>query len=307
MEKTKCLLREFFTSCRRSRASRRLPPLTPVLVWLLLWPVICSESSLRAQKAATFFRQNCTSCHTIGGGKLTGPDLKNVSQRRSRQWLANYIPNPRAVIDSGDPYAQKLVSQARGIIMPTLPGLTADRVQSILDLIQTESRLEHSHFEGIQIANTVFTSRDILKGERIFRGLAPLGNGGPACISCHNVSGVGLLRGGRLGPDLTLAFERLGGRQALASWLLAPPTPTMQPTFRTRLLDQKEILPLVAFLEDATKNRRQEDRTVPTMYFFLFGLGGMILGLVIFESAWRNRFQAVRRRIVHKRQRRGQA
>ena len=38
-----------------------------------------------AQEAADFFRQNCISCHTVGGGRLTGPDLKNVTQRKERE------------------------------------------------------------------------------------------------------------------------------------------------------------------------------------------------------------------------------
>jgi mono/diheme cytochrome c family protein len=37
------------------------------------------------QEAADFFRQNCISCHTVGGGRLTGPDLKNVTQRKERE------------------------------------------------------------------------------------------------------------------------------------------------------------------------------------------------------------------------------
>ena len=35
-----------------------------------------------AQEAAVDFKTNCMSCHTIGGGRLVGPDLKDVSQRR---------------------------------------------------------------------------------------------------------------------------------------------------------------------------------------------------------------------------------
>jgi mono/diheme cytochrome c family protein len=38
-----------------------------------------------AQEAADFFRQNCISCHTVGGGRLTGPDFKNVTQRKERE------------------------------------------------------------------------------------------------------------------------------------------------------------------------------------------------------------------------------
>ena len=34
----------------------------------------CSLHSVRAQDTDDYFRQKCFSCHTIGGGPLTGPD-----------------------------------------------------------------------------------------------------------------------------------------------------------------------------------------------------------------------------------------
>ena len=48
-------------------------------------------SGAPAQDAADFFRQNCISCHTIGGGRLTGPDLKGVGQRKDHGWLVDFL------------------------------------------------------------------------------------------------------------------------------------------------------------------------------------------------------------------------
>jgi mono/diheme cytochrome c family protein len=56
-----------------------------------------------AQDAVDYFRLNCASCHTIGGGRLTGPDLKDVTARRDHAWLLRYIPDPKATIDGGIP------------------------------------------------------------------------------------------------------------------------------------------------------------------------------------------------------------
>ena len=33
------------------------------------------------------FKTKCAACHTIGGGKLVGPDLKEVTTRRDDAWL----------------------------------------------------------------------------------------------------------------------------------------------------------------------------------------------------------------------------
>lgn len=252
----------------------------------------------RAQEAAAFFRQNCVSCHTIGGGRITGPDLKDVTQRKDRAWLAQFITNPKAMIDSGDPYALRLQQEARGVIMPTIVGMTKARADLLLDLIAAESKLPKSQFVGLQISNKPFTPTDIAEGKNIFLGSKPLANGGPACLSCHTVRGVGGLGGGRLGPDLSRVYERLQGRKGLASWLFAPATPTMQSVFRTHPLQPEEILPLVAYFEDAAK-RGGEDTPVALQNFFLLGLGGSAAGLVAFGAIWKKRFRAVRRPLVH--------
>ena len=71
-----------------------------------------------AQETAAYFKANCASCHTIGGGRLTGPDLKDVVKRageagKDRDWLITYIQDPQRMINSGDPYATRLLQEAR--------------------------------------------------------------------------------------------------------------------------------------------------------------------------------------------------
>jgi cytochrome c2 len=250
-----------------------------------------------AQDPADFFRQNCTNCHTIGGGRLTGPDLKNVTTRQSRAWLAEFMVNPQAMIDKGDPQALKLQEEARGVVMPRVAGLTPALAQTLLNLIEAESKLPKSQFAGLEISDRPFTPAEIARGRALFTGQSRLTNGGPSCTSCHTVRGVSALGGGRLGPDLTQVYGRLQGRKNLASWLLAPATPTMQPVFRKQALRSDEILPLVAYLEAAAKSGGADDSAGP-LNFFLLGLGGTAVALIVFGSSWKTRFRAVRRPLV---------
>jgi len=254
-----------------------------------------------AQQAAQFFRQNCANCHTIGGGRLTGPDLKDVSKRKDRAWLAEFVRDPKAKIDAGDPYALQLKDEARGVVMPTVPGLTPAVVNDLLDLIDAESKLEHSQFAGLTITDRPFTEAEAALGRDLFTGVRPLTNRGPACISCHTVGTMTRLGGGRLARapqfDLTRVYERLGGRRATGSWLMAPPTPTMQALFRNANLQPDEILPLLAYVESAAAHRREADSS-PVLNFFLLGMGGMVVGLTLLGAVWRNRLRAVRRALV---------
>ena len=263
----------------------------------LLFLVGMSTGAALAQDRVDDFRLNCTSCHTIGGGRLVGPDLLDVTERKDRAWLVRFIVDPQGVIDSGDAYALKLLEEARGVKMTAVPGMTNDRAMNLLDLIEAESALEKSQFAGIQISDRPFTAADIATGRQVFLGIDRLANRGPACVSCHSVNGIGVLAGGKLGPDLNAVYERLNGRKGLATWLSAPPTPIMQSVFSDHPLDEDEILPLVAFFADKAV-APPESGQAATLIFILLGMAGTAAALVLFDVAWRNRFRAVRRALV---------
>lgn len=270
-------------------------PLVQALVVAALLGLLAE--SARAQDPAKDFKQNCASCHTIGGGALTGPDLKDVGKRRDRGWLVRFILDPNAMIDGGDPIALQLLEEARNVRMPPIAGMSRDRAQALLDLIDAESQLEKSRFAGMQISLRPFTPADIEAGRRLFTGQTRLSSGAASCVSCHAVGGLGGLGGGKLGPDLTKVFERYQDRQKLGNWLSAPATPVMLPTFKNHPLTEAEILPLVAFFQDATANR-QEQQGPQMLIFALLGIAGAVGLLLLFNRIWRWRFLAVRRPLI---------
>lgn len=265
-------------------------------IGLLLVTTIGFSGRATAQDAAAFFRQNCASCHTIGGGRTTGPDLEGVHERRTRAWLERFVLDPPGVIASGDATAKKLQEEARGVLMPRVQGVTPTVVGQLLDLIRAESALERSQFAGMASAQRALTRDDELLGEALFSGATRLQGGGPPCMSCHTVRGLGALGGGRLGPDLTGAYGKLGGQQALATWLASPPSLNMQPVFKEHPLTPDEALGLVAYLKKA--GARGGVAETGTVNFVLLGIVGSVFSLVLFDFTWRRRFRSVRRRLV---------
>jgi mono/diheme cytochrome c family protein len=271
-----------------------------------LWRTVALTLSLgffslsgRAQQAEDFFQQNCISCHTIGGGRLTGPDLKDVSKRKDRAWLERFIQNPQAVLNTGDPYAVQLHQEARGVVMPTVSGLTPQMATWLLDLVEEESQLPKSRFAGITISDRPFTPADIALGIEIFQGTRKLSGNGPSCISCHTLGTLQGFGGGKLGPDLTLVYERLGGRKAVGAWLSAPATPTMGAVFRQSRLQPEEILSLLSVFEDASKRSPYASAgSGAQLNFFLAGFAGVCLALAVMGWVWRGRFRNVRRSLV---------
>lgn len=267
------------------------------LVGVLAVSLLTVPAAGWAQGAAAFFRQNCANCHTIGGGRLVGPDLKNVVNQRDRVWLVQFMKNPKAMIEGGDSLAVKLRDEARGVIMPTIPGMTTEMAEALLDLIAAGSALEVSQFKGREIPDAPFTPQDIALGEALFSGAKRFQGNSPACLACHTTVQVSGLGGGRLGPDLSRAFERLQGRKGLASWLSAPATPTMRAVFFQAPLRSEEILPLVAFLE-ASARQGADDERPQGLGLLLLALGGLAVCVVSFDAMWRGRLRSVRRTLV---------
>lgn len=253
---------------------------------------------LLGQDTPDYYRANCMNCHTIGGGRLAGPDLKDVGKRKDAEWLIQFMLNPRAMVERGDAYAVKLVEETPGrAIMPTPPSMTPYRAEQILKLIEAESKLEASQFQGVRISNQPFTEADRIVGREIFIGSRRLANGGTACIACHNMHDLTALGGGSLGPDLTLVYERLNGRKALSAWLTAPATETMQPIFKNHPLDAEEVHALAAYFEEAAKYNEAE-ASVIRISFLLSGLVLAAATIFLFDVIWKSRFHSVRRPLV---------
>ena len=82
----------------------------------------------------------CKACHTIGGGKLVGPDLKGITERRDEAWLIKFIQNSQALVAAGDETAVKVFNENSKIPMPA-HNLTDDQVKGILKYIAAGGKL----------------------------------------------------------------------------------------------------------------------------------------------------------------------
>ncbi len=92
----------------------------------------------QAQGGESVFKNKCTSCHTIGAGKLIGPDLKGVTTRRDSVWLFRQIKEPDKLIAENDPIATQLVKEV-GLPMAPLGLSDADVLSVIAYLKSTEA------------------------------------------------------------------------------------------------------------------------------------------------------------------------
>lgn len=89
------------------------------------------------EQGEKLFKQNCTSCHSMGATKVVGPGLKDVMTRvPSEDWLKSWIKNNVAMIKGGDAYANKIYSENNKAAMTVFTNLKDDELASLVEYIK---------------------------------------------------------------------------------------------------------------------------------------------------------------------------
>jgi mono/diheme cytochrome c family protein len=258
------------------------------LVWIGLITLAKAAPPLQSpEEGQAIFQQRCAPCHTIGGGKLVGPDLQRVANLRDRDWLARWIAEPDKMLAEGDPLATELLQEFNNIPMPNL-GLTQSEVASLIAYLES----------GIGTAAgpqpVALPAGDPMVGKDLFTGVLRFQNGGPPCMACHSIAGIGALGGGSLGPDLTPAFNKYG-EVGLASFLGTMPLPVMNAVWSSQPLTPQEQADLWVFLQQAAVAERSAQAVGQLAVLAVIGAAALI---VLAHFLWRRRLRGVRRLLV---------
>ena len=107
---------------------------TKILI-LTLSLAVAPFLSTYADDGATIFKTNCGACHSVGNGKLVGPDLKGVDTRHSEEWIIKWVKASQALVKSGDKDAAKVFAENSQIVMPDQALNDAD-IKGILEYIK---------------------------------------------------------------------------------------------------------------------------------------------------------------------------
>jgi cytochrome c2 len=92
----------------------------------------------QAKRGKTLWQnRGCAACHTIGKGRVAGPDLLGVTSRRDTAWLRRWLKNTDEMLAS-DSTAQSLLAEANGVKMPNLKLTDAD-VTALIHYLASES------------------------------------------------------------------------------------------------------------------------------------------------------------------------
>jgi cytochrome c len=139
----------------------RVPALGVLIIVILFGPI---EHGKAAESGQQIFDSLCTACHTIGGGKLIGPDLAGVTLRREESWLIRQILEPQVLLAENDPIAMQLLQEANNIPMVPLGLSEADAIAVIAYMKSTEQLANVVTGIPSQYRPTVFISILVLIG-----------------------------------------------------------------------------------------------------------------------------------------------
>jgi mono/diheme cytochrome c family protein len=84
------------------------------------------------------FDANCASCHGVCN-RGAGPALKDISTRRSEEWLIKWIRNNEALRKSGDAQALQVFNDNGGAIMPAFAQFSDTEIKDLLAYVAEES------------------------------------------------------------------------------------------------------------------------------------------------------------------------
>ena len=235
---------------------------------------------------ALFTEKGCNACHTVGGGDLVGPDLAGVTERRTEEWLTNWLIAPDQMLTS-DPDAQAMLAQYNNVPMPNL-GLKPDEVAALIAYLGGGATTGG--------ASAGLPAGDATSGKAYFVGDKRFENGGPQCMSCHSVAGLGSLGGGNLGPDLTTSGY-VQSDAAFASFISAPSTQTMGAIWANTPLTAQEQADLYAFLSKASVTQREPSALLQIAVLAIVG-AAVLIGLA--QVYWGKRSKGVRKPMIER-------
>jgi cytochrome c2 len=245
----------------------------PFLILLLTF-----QTHAQIPEGESLFKLNCSPCHTVGQGKLVGPDLARIEERRDREWIRTFIRSSQSVIQSGDPAAVAIYNEFNQILMPDQATLTEKEINSILVFIKNTSQTARPQatvtLKSIQEEDSGQNKKpsdspvsplgdqdeEVIKGRELFLGMVRLKAGGPSCNSCHNVTEEEKPEGGTFAPDLTNVYSRIDEKEIM-ELATAPKYPSMQKVYHDKPITPEEAYLLASFLKYAgTGSEYQQKR-----------------------------------------------
>ena len=168
------------------------------LAFLLFFSISLTAQEGNVANGEKLFKSTCAACHKLEG-KLLGPELKGITEKREKEWLISWIKDSPALIKSGDKLAVQVFEENNKLPMIPNPQLSD---QDIIDIL-AYTKGEPTPVKEVSSVQ----ENDVANGEKLFK---------TTCAACHK------LEGKLLGPELKGITEKRE-KDWLISWIKDSP------------------------------------------------------------------------------------
>ena len=274
---------------------------------------LCLAISIQAQDGEQLFQQ-CKACHTIGQGKLLGPDLLDISKKQEKEWIKNFIKSSQTMIKNGDPAAVEIFEEFNKLMMIDYAHLPDADIEAIIKYIDSFSKQDAEGNAPVVMSDSlkaakeaeflasIDTDENEATGKALFDGSRNFKNGGAACISCHHVNALQNVHGGLMAKDLTNTFSRIGGFAGIKGILSSPPYPAMKDAYVHAAITDDESIQLQVFLMRADK--KGEISQASLFDLMKQGIIGVVVLLVLISLVWfKRKKRSVNYKIIQRQRR----
>lgn len=234
-----------------------------------------------AQDGKALYNRNCNACHSIGGGKKVGPDLKGVTQKRNLDWLVKFIKSSKDLIASGDADAVAIFDEYGKKPMPS-HNMSNAEIQAILNFITAGGDAGSAVAEIKNDSLPAMFTPNADTGRDIFTGAVRLTNGGASCVSCHSIKDSKVGHGGSFAKDLSVSYVKGVVETMLTSM------PAMISSYQGHELTIQEKSHLELYLKTVKDNQIFSHTAQSGNMFLVYGILAFILILLVINVFWRH-------------------
>lgn len=274
-----------FFSQGQVKIKRYMCRVLKISINILLWLVVfLGAGHAIGQEGEQLYKKYCASCHTIGGGKLVGPDLAGITSRQKPDWIKRFVTSSADMVKSGDPAAIAIAKEYNNMVMPPFAGTGSELSTLMTFLESTGNTVRGATKDTFLLAAG---ESNVSRGRDLFTGLTRLSGSGPSCIACHSVQGVGGV-GGTLAKSLNLSWFTLRGA-GIRSMMQSPAFPAMVNAYGAHPLTDGEIYDIAAFLRSNSQAFAAGRDAGVSSPFFLAGMAGFAGGILLLWMLWRMR------------------
>jgi mono/diheme cytochrome c family protein len=157
-----------------------------LLALLVLFPLNLSAQDYDISNGEKLFKSTCAACHKLEG-KLVGPGLKGITEKREMDWLLKWIKDSPGLINSGDKLAIQVFEENNKLPMVSNPHLSDQDIVDILAYVEGKP-------DTSAPAEPVVVEIDpaVDRGKALFK---------TNCAACHKLEGM------LIGPELLKITE----------------------------------------------------------------------------------------------------